>query len=346
MTVTAAGPAGRQQRRRPRRPSRRAPTGSTTPRPTASPRSSRTPLRDAERRLRRARDVDDGRAVQLGGVVRHHHGLHRRHAHGPGDVTAHAVPLHGLKCNTLYHYRVRSTDPGGNATQRHGPDLHERRLPDAADLRRVQRRDARHEQVGVHRPARRLRELRRTGAAQLSVPGRTGARPVVQRPHRARGCCRPRRTPTSRSSRSSTPASARRPSSRASWSRKPTTSCCASRPTTRAARPRMFVAAIGGGTAEVLHRRRRPRRRAGLPQAAPRGQHAGPSATPTTARPGARRPSTARSPCQRDRPVRRQRRQQPAGVPGAGRLLPRDHGPHPARHHAGERAGRSAARRR
>jgi LmbE family N-acetylglucosaminyl deacetylase len=35
---------------------------------------------------------------------------------GPAEVTHHTVKLHGLKCNTLYHYRVRSVDPSGNAT--------------------------------------------------------------------------------------------------------------------------------------------------------------------------------------------------------------------------------------
>jgi hypothetical protein len=34
----------------------------------------------------------------------------------PGDVTDHAVVLHGLRCETTYHYRVRSADPSGNAT--------------------------------------------------------------------------------------------------------------------------------------------------------------------------------------------------------------------------------------
>jgi LmbE family N-acetylglucosaminyl deacetylase len=34
----------------------------------------------------------------------------------PGDVTDHAVVLHGLQCETTYHYRVRSADPSGNAT--------------------------------------------------------------------------------------------------------------------------------------------------------------------------------------------------------------------------------------
>jgi LmbE family N-acetylglucosaminyl deacetylase/regulation of enolase protein 1 (concanavalin A-like superfamily) len=35
---------------------------------------------------------------------------------GAGDVTSHVVPLHGLQCNTLYHYRVRAVDGSGNAT--------------------------------------------------------------------------------------------------------------------------------------------------------------------------------------------------------------------------------------
>ena len=35
---------------------------------------------------------------------------------GADGVTAHVVPLHGLQCNTLYHYRVRTVDGSGNAT--------------------------------------------------------------------------------------------------------------------------------------------------------------------------------------------------------------------------------------
>jgi LmbE family N-acetylglucosaminyl deacetylase/regulation of enolase protein 1 (concanavalin A-like superfamily) len=35
---------------------------------------------------------------------------------GPGDTANHAVVLHGLKCNTTYHYRVRSVDPSSNAS--------------------------------------------------------------------------------------------------------------------------------------------------------------------------------------------------------------------------------------
>jgi LmbE family N-acetylglucosaminyl deacetylase/regulation of enolase protein 1 (concanavalin A-like superfamily) len=35
---------------------------------------------------------------------------------GPADVTSHMVQLHGLQCNTLYHYRVRTVDGSGNAT--------------------------------------------------------------------------------------------------------------------------------------------------------------------------------------------------------------------------------------
>ena len=32
----------------------------------------------------------------------------------PANVTSHSVPLSGLTANTLYHYRVKSTDPSGN----------------------------------------------------------------------------------------------------------------------------------------------------------------------------------------------------------------------------------------
>jgi LmbE family N-acetylglucosaminyl deacetylase/regulation of enolase protein 1 (concanavalin A-like superfamily) len=35
---------------------------------------------------------------------------------GAGDTTGHTVSLHGLRCNTLYHYRVRSVDGSGNTT--------------------------------------------------------------------------------------------------------------------------------------------------------------------------------------------------------------------------------------
>jgi LmbE family N-acetylglucosaminyl deacetylase/regulation of enolase protein 1 (concanavalin A-like superfamily) len=35
---------------------------------------------------------------------------------GPAEVASHATVLHGLKCNTVYNYRVRSVDPSGNAS--------------------------------------------------------------------------------------------------------------------------------------------------------------------------------------------------------------------------------------
>ena len=35
---------------------------------------------------------------------------------GADGVSAHSVPLHGLQCNTLYHYRVRTVDGSSNAT--------------------------------------------------------------------------------------------------------------------------------------------------------------------------------------------------------------------------------------
>ena len=156
--------------------------------------------------LRRARDVDDGRAGQLGGLVRHHDRLrlghdHRpRRRHEPHRAVARPAVQHALPLPRAHGRRLRQRDDVD------GPDVHQRRLPDAAPVRRVQRRHARHRQVGVRRPARRLvdfdgdrrRAARRAGRDRRTTCGRTSTP--------CRACCRRRRTPTSRSWPSSTPA--------------------------------------------------------------------------------------------------------------------------------------------
>ena len=247
------------------------------------------------------RHVDDRRAVQLRG---------RRSARppryaagtlsGPGRRRR-ATPsrLHGLKCNTLYHYRVRSVDPSDNATVGAEQDVHERAVPGAAAVRRVQRRDARQLAAG-RSSTRSATRRRRVGDRRRAArrPGRPGARPVVDRPHRAAPAAgraerrlRGRRQVRHRRQRDHAAAGHRRrgePRQAAAprdLLRGPAARTCSS-------------AAIDGGTAEIIHDVDRSRRRARVPEAAPRRQPLDVQLLRATARAGARplRPRARPSP--------------------------------------------------